>query len=201
MNVNKTAGAGILTALIASLCCITPVFAFIAGASGIAATFAWLEPLRPYLIGLTIVVLGLALYQKLKPVNQEEVACDCADGSDGKGPFLQSKKFLGIVTMLAALLLTFPSYSHIFYSNGGKENTEVEASGIQQLNMEVKGMTCSGCEEHVKHALNRLDGILEADVSYEESRATVKFDTSQTSSDEIIEAINDTGYKVVNQDK
>jgi len=66
---NKLIGAGLLTAITASLCCITPVLALIAGTSGIASTFSWIEPFRPYLIGLTILVLGFAWYQKLKPQN------------------------------------------------------------------------------------------------------------------------------------
>ena len=67
----KWAGTGLLVAITASLCCITPVLALLAGTSGIAATFSFLEPARPYLIGLTIAVLGFAWYQKLKPVNAE----------------------------------------------------------------------------------------------------------------------------------
>ena len=60
---NKLIGTGLLTAITASLCCITPVLALIAGTSGIASTFSWIEPFRPYLIGLTILVLGFAWYQ------------------------------------------------------------------------------------------------------------------------------------------
>ena len=63
----KLIGAGLLTAIAASLCCITPVLALVAGTSGLASTFSWLEPFRPYFIGLTILVLGFAWYQKLKP--------------------------------------------------------------------------------------------------------------------------------------
>jgi len=58
---NKLIGAGLLTAIAASLCCITPVLALIAGTSGLASTFSWLEPFRPYFIGLTILVLGFAI--------------------------------------------------------------------------------------------------------------------------------------------
>lgn len=64
---NKLIGTGLLTAIAASLCCITPVLAIIAGTSGLASTFSWLEPFRPYFIGLTILVLAFAWYQKLKP--------------------------------------------------------------------------------------------------------------------------------------
>ena len=60
----KLAGASILSAVAASLCCITPVLALISGASGVASTFSWLEPFRPYLLGITIFVLAFAWYQK-----------------------------------------------------------------------------------------------------------------------------------------
>ena len=68
----KLIGAGLLTTIAASLCCITPVLALIAGTSGLTSTFSWLEPFRPYFIGLTILVLGFAWYQKLKPKKQIE---------------------------------------------------------------------------------------------------------------------------------
>ena len=44
---NKLIGAGLLTAIAASLCCITPVLALIAGTSGLASTFSWLERMHP----------------------------------------------------------------------------------------------------------------------------------------------------------
>ena len=72
---NKLIGTGLLTAIAASLCCITPVLALIAGTSGLASNFSWLEPFRPYFIGLTILVLGFAWYQKLKP--QKKIDCKC----------------------------------------------------------------------------------------------------------------------------
>jgi len=71
----KLIGTGLLTAIAASLCCITPVLALIAGTSGLASTFSWLEPFRPYFIGLTILVLAFAWYQKLKP--QKKIDCNC----------------------------------------------------------------------------------------------------------------------------
>ncbi len=62
MKINKSglAGAGMLSAIAASLCRITPLLAFISGVSGLASTFSWMDTYRPYLIGITIIVLGFA---------------------------------------------------------------------------------------------------------------------------------------------
>lgn len=190
----KLAGASIFAAIAASLCCITPVLALLAGTSGLASTFSWLEPARPYLIGLTVAVLGFAWYQKLKP--QKADAIDCACDEDEKKPFLQSKGFLGIVTVFAAVMLAFPNYAHIFYPDNSKEVVIVNESNIKTAAFDIKGMTCTGCEEHVKHAVNELQGIVEVSADFHEGKAEVKFDASKTDLEKIKEAIDGTGYKV-----
>ncbi|VAW21127.1 hypothetical protein MNBD_BACTEROID01-2357 [hydrothermal vent metagenome] len=192
----KLIGTGLLTAIASSLCCITPVLALISGTSGIASTFSWMKPFRPYLIGTTILVLAFAWYQKLKPRTKEEIACDCEE--DGKPPFLQSKMFLGIVTVFAVLILAFPYYADIFYpSNDKKEVIIVNASNIRTVQFDIKGMTCNGCASHIENEVNKLSGIVSANVSYEQSNAKVEFDNSKTNIEEIEKAINSTGYKVV----
>jgi len=190
----KSAGAGLFIAVTASLCCITPILALISGTSGIAASFSWMEPFRPYLIGLTVMVLAFAWYQKLKP-KKAEVDCDCEE--DEKEPFLQSKLLLGMVTLFAAVMLAFPYYSHIFYPDVNKEEMTVNASSIYEVSLAVEGMTCTGCEEGIKHAAMKLPGVLVASADYNAGSATIKFDQAISSVQDIIEAINATGYKVV----
>ena len=193
---NKLVGAGVLSAVAASLCCITPVLALISGASGVASTFSWLEPARPYLIGITVLVLGFAWYQKLKPRTAEEIQCACEE--DEKPPFMQTKKFLGIVTVFATMMLAFPYYAHIFYpSNDQKEVVIVNASDLQTVNFDIKGMTCNACASHVENDVSKLPGIVNVTASFEAAKATVEFDQSKVSNSQIEEAINATGYQVV----
>lgn len=190
---NKIAGVGLLTAIAASLCCITPVIALVAGTSGMASTFSWMEPARPYLIGFTILTLGFAWYQKLKP--QKEVDCNC--DTDEKKSFMQSKLFLGIITVFAAVMLTFPYYSHMFYDNE-VSGTSINAEHAQKSEFTIDGMTCESCEEHVTHEILQLEGIGTVDVSYDKGNAVVEFDKNKTNEDEITKAINATGYTVTN---
>ena len=192
---NKLIGAGLLTAITASLCCITPVLALIAGTSVIASTFSWIEPFRPYLIGLTILVLGFAWYQKLKP--QKEIDCECE--TDEKPKFIQSRKFLGIVTVFAIVMLAFPYYSGIFYPNTEKQIIVVDKSDIKTTEFKISGMTCASCEEHVNHEVNKLNGIVNSTVSYENGNAIVEFEKTKTNETEIEKAINSTGYQVTDK--
>lgn len=193
----KWAGAGFVAAIAASLCCITPVLALLAGTTGMASSFSWLEPARPYLIGLTVVVLGFAWYQKVKP-QKAAIDCDCEE--DAKTPFMQTKTFLGITTVFAVIMLAFPSYAHVFYGDNSKEVIIINEADIQTINFGISGMTCTGCEEHIKHAVNELDGIVEAEASFEKEGATIKFDQSKVSIAEIQAAIDETGYTVTEQE-
>ena len=195
----STVGIGLLTAITASLCCITPVLAFIAGASGVAATFSWLEPFRPYLIGLTVLILGFAWYQKLKPRSAEEIACACEE--DEKPSFWQSKKFLSIVTLFAGLMLAFPSYAHIFYPSPNSQNLPIVngQDTTRQMTINVKGMTCAGCEAHIENAVAQLPGVKMVTASYESGTAVGDFLPGKLQKGDIIAAINKTGYKVVDE--
>jgi copper chaperone CopZ len=192
---NKLAGLGLLTAISASLCCITPVLALLAGTSGLASTFSWLDPLRPYLIGLTVLVLGFAWYQKLKP--KKQIDCDCE--TEEKPKFIQSKLFLGIVTAFAIVMLAFPYYSSIFYPKTEKQIIVIDKSNIHKVEFTINGMTCSGCEEHVSHEVNKLTGIINTTVSYENGNAIVEFDNTKTDIQEIEKAIAKTGYSVIDK--
>lgn len=190
----KLAGASILSAVAASLCCITPVLALISGASGVASTFSWMEPARPYLIGITVLVLAFAWYQKLKPRTKEEIQCDCEE--DNKKPFMQTKTFLGIITVFAFIMMAFPYYGHIFYPKADKQIVVVSSNNIQEVKFNISGMTCTSCEKHIENEVNNLPGIVTISANSKDGNAIVKFDNSKTNKEAIIKSIDATGYKV-----
>jgi copper chaperone CopZ len=190
---NSLALTSSLTAIGASLCCITPVLAVFAGSSGIAATFSWIAPFRSWLIGFTVIVLAFMWYQKLRLKSKEEIECACED--DEKSSFWQSKKFLRIVTVFAALMLIFPYYTDSFYPE--TQLSKVEKRQLQTTyEINIVGMTCTGCEEHVKLEIGKLPGISALEVSYEKGNAVVTFDESQTDLEQVKAAVAETGYKV-----
>lgn len=189
----KLIGAGLLTAIVASFCCIIPVLALIAGASGLASTFSGLEPIRPYFVCLTGVLIGFAWYQRLKPKKQMDCNCETVE----KPKFIQSKTFLGIVTVSAGLILAFPYYAHIFYPKTEKQVIVVDKSNIQTVEFSISGMTCTSCEKHIAHEVDKFVGITKSTVSYENESAIVEFDNSKTNSTEIEKGINRTGYLVI----
>tara|TARA_R110002074_G_scaffold79769_2_gene179684 strand:+ start:103 stop:699 length:597 start_codon:yes stop_codon:yes gene_type:complete len=198
MNTKKTsknvAYTGLFAAVAASSCCIPPVIALIAGVGGGASALSWMEPFRPYLIGLAVLAIGYAWYSYLKT----KKADDCCE-VDAKPKWFQTKGFLIGITLFAAISIIFPYYSHIFYPDNKKEVVIVNQSNIQTVNFEVEGMTCASCEQHVTHAVNELEGIINVAASFEKANAKVEFDNSKTTEEDIEKAINSTGYKVINK--
>lgn len=194
MRLNKRSPLvlAVVTAILSSLCCIAPLLAIVAGVSGLASAFSWLEPLRPYQVGVSILVLGVAWYHHLKPARDADCECE-----DNKSTFLQSRSFLGLVTLGAALMLSFPYYSHIFYSSGVPGDVPVTQEGFTALEFNVSGMTCQSCEDHLRHEVLKLDGIQLVQANYESGKASVQFDEEVVSRAEIVKAIDATGYKVM----
>lgn len=188
---NKLISVGFLTAISASLCCITPVLALLAGTSGIASAFSWLEPLRPMFIVVTVLVLGLAWYVVLRPKKVGE--CDCE--SNKKQKFMQSKSWMSIITVFSVVMVSFPYFSPVIYPITGHTKEQIHG-GLITVEFTVSGMTCNSCEQHVRHEVSKLSGVLRSEVSFDKGRATVEFEKARTNLVEIKNAINSTGYTV-----
>ncbi len=199
MNTEKTskkaAYTGLLAAIAASSCCIPPVIALIAGFGGSASALSWMEPFRPYLIGLAILAIGYAWYNYLKPKNADDCGCE----TDVKSRWFQTKEFLIGITLFAVISISFPYYSHIFYPDNKKHFDVVNESHIQSISFDIRGMTCASCEQHVTHAINELEGIVNVKTSFEKASSDVEFDNTKTTIEDIEKAINSTGYKVANK--
>lgn len=189
---NGLLGVGILTGVASSLCCVTPILALVAGTGSLTGIFSWLEPFRWPLMVVSILALGLAWFIKIRPTKREDCGCD----TDSRTPFFQSKTFLGGITVFVILSLAFPYYAEAFYPTTEKEVVFVQEQNIQTVEYLVSGMTCAGCEGHVKSEVNKQNGIVSCQVSYEEGNTIVKFDSTLTNVEEVKAAIERTGYKV-----
>lgn len=62
--------------------------------------------------------------------------------------------------------------------------------------LEVRGMDCTACENRVRTALTRLDGLIRADADRRRGRVTVRFDEVRLSEDDIEERLRTSGYEV-----
>lgn len=94
----------VFASLGASLCCILPVAVALLGL-GSATLGAKLEPMRPWLIGATILFLGFAFYGAYRSVEcPPEKVCAPSFGRH------RTRITLWIVSLVALALVSFPYY-------------------------------------------------------------------------------------------
>lgn len=185
----STVWVSVVAALAASACCITPILAAVAGVGSLAGSLHWLAPARPYLLGLTALALGYAWYTKLRPAPADDCACEVP----AKPRFYQRTGFLVAITLFAVATSAFPLYSGIF-AQAPPPATVSEQTPLQRIVINVKGMTCEGCEQHVSGALRKVPGVASAEASHARASATVTYDPTRTNIEQLMAAIDSTGY-------
>ncbi|WP_316751519.1 mercuric transport protein MerTP [Pedobacter gandavensis] len=192
-NTNKLLGSGILLAFTSSLCCIVPLLALFGSVGSLASMFSWVEPIRPYLLLATALVLAIAFYQTYKPTKKDD--CGCEEKKTG----MQSKTFLWVVALLSFTLSAFPYYAPYFQKKPIQQSTTSNFNYKQSV-LHIRGMSCSACEGHINQALQSKKGVKSVVTSYGKGQAVVKFDSTQISLTQLKEIVEkETGYKIINK--
>lgn len=66
---------------------------------------------------------------------------------------------------------------------------------MKEVKLNIEGMHCTGCSTRLEKVLNNVDGVEGAKVSLKEKKADIKYDETQVSEKELIEAVEDAGFK------
>jgi copper chaperone len=71
-----------------------------------------------------------------------------------------------------------------------------ESGQTEEVVLNIKGMTCGGCASKVKGALSACEGVKDAQVSYQDSKAIVHVEEGSVDTHVLMEAVKKLGYKV-----
>jgi len=183
----KANHAGILSALLATSCCVGPLVLVAVGLGGGAAflgRYHWL-----FLIG-GIAVLTWAWAKYLR----EKTVCDCEHKT------MQGRRS-GMFALLIAtvIVLGFGSLNisrYTFASAPPSAQAQAQdTNGLSRVVIPVEGMSCATCELPVRHALKRIDGVKSTHVSAATKSATVDYESAKTNPQQLVAAINSSGYR------
>ena len=88
-------------------------------------------------------------------------------------------------------------------TNAPKVKKEITSSNLQNASFKIDGMTCAiGCAKTIEEELNGLDGVENASVDFEKKSATISFDKTILTPENIKKVVEATGdgktYKVSN---
>ncbi len=67
---------------------------------------------------------------------------------------------------------------------------------MKEINLNVEGMMCGGCENRVKNAISKIKGVKEVQANHEKGIVNVLADDN-TNEDEIKQKIENLDYKVI----
>jgi Cu+-exporting ATPase len=64
---------------------------------------------------------------------------------------------------------------------------------IDEVRLDITGMTCASCANRIERKLNKLDGV-QASVNYATEAATVRFDPARVDTDRLLDTVSAAGY-------
>jgi len=179
-------GGAVVSAALASMCCILPLGLGVLGLSTTAVA-AFFEPLRPWFLTLAALLLAVGFYFAFRAPAEGEV-CD----TDSRSLARLSKPTLWISTVAVLALALFPSFAGVAVG-GSSELASATASEVVEL--QIDGMTCEACTSGVRDALLDVPGVIDAAVSYDEERARVRVRAERPpESAALVAAVKKAGY-------
>lgn len=101
-----------------------------------------------------------------------------------------------LLPMLVATGLLLPQVAAACPACDSDSPPPVAQTNARTVTFAIEGMSCGGCATSIAEALRRVDGVLSADVSYDERRARVAYDADRVSQERLMEVIRELGYRV-----
>lgn len=177
--------ASILSAVLGSLCCVGPLL-FIALGLGTGAAVIGRYHWFFIIAAMAVLAWSWTKYLRAKTV------CDCEHRTmDGRRS--------SMLSLLIATLIVFGfaglNISRYVFASSPSPRADQVADGRERVVLRVEGMSCATCEIAVRSALKRVNGVASANVSVATNTATIDFDPRKTNPDQLVAAVNSTGYR------
>ncbi len=183
----KAEGIGLLSALLASTCCVVPVGLAVLGLGSLGVA-SWIEAYHWHFTAAAIVLLSVAWSYFLRERSHAKaLAAELPNERT-------TKSSLAFATAVVAFFLGLNVYAAI---GGGRAAVPAIAGADagEVITIPVRGMSCVSCEYPIESNLRRIDGVLEAEASAGRSDVIVKTRHGAVSLEAIGEAIRAAGYE------
>jgi len=181
----KAKSAGILAAVLGSICCVGPLLLIAVGlgtGAAVIGRYHWF-----FVIG-AFAVLAWAWVKHFR----EKTRCACDRRlKEGRGISL----FTLLVASVIVLAFAGLNISRYVFASAPPAAQGQLGNGLSRTVISVEGLSCVACEIPVHHALRKIDGVKSVQVSAGTKTATVEYETTQTNPEQLVAAINSTGYR------
>lgn len=187
----KAGSLGLISAGLASACCGLPLLLVAVGLGGLGlgsllGTYHW------YFTGAGAALLAVAWFVFLREKRRL-----FALGAEVRNARLTTS----ILALATAAVVGFGAVNLYGQIGLGAKAREIaraasdEPSALAQVILPVEGMSCWTCEITVEKALRKLEGVAESKASASEGKVLVRYRPGQVTFEQMVEAVNSTGYR------
>ncbi len=185
MNATKI---GLVSAFVASLCCVAPVGLAVLGLGGLGIV-AFIGANHWYFIAGAGGLIGLSWYAYL----QERQRCKTE-----RCEFVGGKVARVTLPLATLAVLGFFGLNLYAYAGVGGQGAGLLPLNHSLVTIPTEGMTCYSCAAHVEHSLTSVNGVEAATASVSAKTVTITYDPGLIGIEQLVNAINKTGYKARN---
>lgn len=188
----KAGKTGLVSALIASSCCILPSLLILAGIGsiGFAAQFSQYDWV---FATAGISLLGFSYWQYFRERKT------CTTGACQ----MKGKKFTQISLGLSTLVIVFAvgviAFSHIsvLSTNASQEAVlSVQPNdGTELATLKIENMTCLSCAWSIEARIKQITGVVSAQVEFSKGLANIQYRPQQAAPEQFVKTVEGIGYR------
>jgi copper chaperone CopZ len=193
--------SAVFAAIAASACCILPLILGVVGA-GTLGLGAALAPYRPYLMGLTLLLLGAGFYFAYRPAKTAGEA-ECCVTSEAGGCTHEkalrtkqlSRAMLWAITVFTLAVVAYPQIAEYRAgTSAASAPVVITPTKAQMALFTIPSMDCPSCAVHIADVLKKTPGVYDAKVDFDTKQATVHYDATRINLPRLREVIDRTGF-------
>ncbi len=185
----------VVAAVLSSACCWIPLLLLLIGAN-IASIAGFFEQYRWAFIGSAVALLSLGFYL----VYFKKTCCEAQPGGSRCRRLRAvnvASLWIGTIAVLAGAVAPEFFADDLLASIEQRAAVGSDMRGASEpatdVNIQIKGMTCPGCAATIMQAIQSVEGVVEAHVSYDEGAATLRVAANASLSD-VLGTIEKLGY-------
>ena len=183
-NKYLTAGS-IITAVLASICCIGPIVLVGLGV-GSVAFFSRFDAYRPYLIAVALFLLVPAFYLAYR---KRQVKCE-----DGSCKIESAGKWNKISVWFAVLFVAgFIAFPYLGFAKPG-QNQLTDNPKFQTVELKINNMDCEACVLGLQSQLKNIPGVKDAKVNFNKANAKINYDPAKVNESKFLKVLTESGY-------
>lgn len=175
-SMEKLAIRGIVSALLASLCCVTPLAVVLVGFGSLSIALSFLR-YRPYFLALGIIFLSVATYIYLK---RDYGKCNLFALKKAKYSIIGTFALMIFIYVGLTYFLIPPILVSSVENSIQKSAAQANYQNATEMKIKISGMTCRCNIADIEYNLMQTEGVLNVSIDYDSGIGIIKFDSSKT---------------------